>query len=156
MMSPKARLALAAGLFIAWIGWLVYVVLQSRDPVILSRPQFLVADLYVTALLTADGDAPSETVTIADVLWAAGREKPDEAKQIKVAKLSKCALKQGWQGEGVYLLPLSETKQSHIYNLTSIPPSPGYGAKEPENLRIYLDTEDARRQVNAMIAAKTR
>jgi hypothetical protein len=155
MMSPKARLVLAASLFIAWIGWLVYLVVQSRNPVILSRPQFLVTDLYVTAHLTADDGKPSALAMIDEVLWAApGRDKPAKGTQIEVARLSKCGPKQGWQGKGLYLLPLSPAIPPRIYRLVSIPPSPGYSAREPDDLRIYAATEDALRQVRGFITAK--
>jgi len=50
-MTPKQRLLLASLCFLAWIGYLGYLVSITREPVILSRPQFLVADLYVLAHL---------------------------------------------------------------------------------------------------------
>ena len=47
-------LAVAAGLFAAWIGYLFYLALTAgHPPVVLSRPQFLVADLWVIAEVDA-------------------------------------------------------------------------------------------------------
>ncbi len=50
-MTPRVRLVLASTFFLAWIGYLAYLVAITRNPVILSRPQFLVADAYVVAQL---------------------------------------------------------------------------------------------------------
>lgn len=156
MMSPKARLILAASLFVAWIGWLAYLVVQTRDPVILSRPQFLVADLYVIARLTADDGKPAKVVTVEDMLWAApNRQPPAKGATITVENLSECGSRQGWQGEGLYLLALSRTSRPDTEMLKLIPPSPGYAPINPtDRLRIYPATEDAIRQVREIIAAK--
>src|SRR5262249_20260929 len=62
--SPKARLAAAAALFLAWIGWLGYLAFTAgtipvtqKGPVILSHPQSLTSQLYVIAELKP-GPAP--------------------------------------------------------------------------------------------------
>ena len=64
MKVSRVRLTLAAILFAGWIGWLAYLVFQSRNPVILSRPQFLVADLWVIAEVSQKGHSPDENVTV--------------------------------------------------------------------------------------------
>ena len=48
-MAPRVRLVLSGSLFLAWIGYLAYLVAITRNPVILSRPQFLEANVYVLA-----------------------------------------------------------------------------------------------------------
>src|SRR5262245_56647666 len=51
MKPSRVRLAVCALLFLGWIGWLVYLSATTTRPVVLSRPQFLAADLYVVAEL---------------------------------------------------------------------------------------------------------
>ena len=70
-MTPKVRLILAGSLFLAWIGYLGYLVAITRNPVILSRPQFLVADAYVLAKLESapKGEHPADKIQVMEVLW---------------------------------------------------------------------------------------
>src|SRR5437773_1465882 len=71
MTTAKLRLALAAALFAAWVGWLIFLALTTRQEFVLSRPQFLAADLYVVAELKADGAGkPSSEAEIKEVLWS--------------------------------------------------------------------------------------
>jgi hypothetical protein len=49
MKPSRVRLAVCALLFLGWISWLVYLSATTTRPVVLSRPQFLAADLYVIA-----------------------------------------------------------------------------------------------------------
>src|SRR4051812_4381502 len=51
MSAGKARLTAAAIVFVAWLGWLMVLALTAGKPTVVSRPQFLVADLYVVAEL---------------------------------------------------------------------------------------------------------
>ena len=151
MMSPKARFYVAAGLFVAWLGWLVYLVTQTRDPVILSRPQFLVADLYVTARLSAEDGKPAPVVTIVEVLWTRDtKEKLAAAAQVTVADVPDSD-PEHWKGEGVYLLPLQKTGDT--YRLAKVPLSPGFG-DGPHRLRIYPANDEALRQVRELISSK--
>ena len=52
MTFARMRLGLAVLLLVLWLGWLLFLVLTTRQehPVILSRPQFLVSGLDVLAL----------------------------------------------------------------------------------------------------------
>jgi hypothetical protein len=158
MMSAKTRLVLAASLFIAWIGWLVYLVVQSRNPVIVSRPQVLVADMIVAAELTGDANGPEAKVKVAEVLWPAGVT-PGKGEEIEVIFLTDCKTRNhGWNGAGPYLLALK--KKDTVYAVQEIPASPGYPSGAPETrekfprYRIYRATEDAVRQMRDLIAAK--
>jgi hypothetical protein len=49
MRPSRVRLVVCALLFLGWISWLVYLSATTTRPVVLSRPQFLAADLYVIA-----------------------------------------------------------------------------------------------------------
>jgi hypothetical protein len=170
MMSPKARLVIAASLFVAWIGCLVYVVVQSRNPVILSRPQFLAADVYVTARIDANDGKPAATITIEEALWTDPKKvdkapapgeritihvtiQPDDSSTARETKqLHDIDPPLGWSGAGVYVLPL--TKAGSDYFLTGVAPSPGYVPTERDRLRIYLATDDALRQARRLAAER--
>jgi len=128
--AAKIRLAIAAGLFLAWIGWLAYLVVKTREnPIILARPQFLVADLWVRGHLDGNDNRPDAKVVIREVLWA--RKDEDKGlveKQVTVQDLDLVGKDLGWAGPGDYLLPLQKTnsgKNSSV-RLTPIPPSPGF------------------------------
>src|SRR2546425_12893870 len=106
MTRAKLRLAVAAILFLGWIGYLAYLVLISRHPVILSRPQFLVSNLYVVATLTSDADKPEKKVHIEEIIWAVTeKDRPTKGEEITVEDLDKTDAKQGWEGPGRYILP---------------------------------------------------
>jgi len=148
MTSPKLRLALAAGVFVAWIGYLTFLVATTRHPVILSRPQFLTAQLYVTARLTGDADKPAANITVEETLWAANeKHNLPRGTELQV-NLDDVGPEQGWDGEGVYVLPLRATALPGTYFLPPVPRSPGFGGGKA---RIYPATADALQQVRDLI-----
>src|SRR5689334_12906238 len=79
-------LAGAAILFAAWIGYLLYLALMTRgqSPIVLSRPQFLVADVWVIA----DAKNLEDPVKIVDVVYVAptakGKE-PEKGQEIHIS-----------------------------------------------------------------------
>jgi len=123
MVYPKARLIVSAGLFVAWIGFLVYLVAQSRQAVILSRPQFLAASVYVVAELKGDGKPPPEA-HIKEVVWPSAGD--DLAgKTLVIDDLPDCGVPQGWAGAGDYVLALTKVKTG-VYHITPLPLTPGF------------------------------
>jgi hypothetical protein len=149
MPSPRVRLAVAAALFLGWLGWLGYLAATGTDPVVLSRPQFLVSNLYVVADLEGETDAPHQTVLVRE---AGGplpaRERPRPGDGLTIANLPQVDRAQGWQGRGRYILPLTRSNGRTL--LTRTPPSPGYPATghDPLNrLRIYPVTSSTLRQL---------
>jgi hypothetical protein len=62
MKRARVRLAITAALFFAWIGYLVYLAATTTRPIVLSRPQFLAANLYVIADLRDRADGPDPTL----------------------------------------------------------------------------------------------
>jgi hypothetical protein len=153
-MSAKGRLILAATLFLGWIGYLAYLVIRTRDPIILSRPQFYAAKVHVIASLTGDAEHPDARVTVKEVLYAADGDKEKLAgKEVTVEALAVVSADQGWDGPGDYLLPLEPRKDR--YQLVPIPVSPTYAPPRPvERLRIYRATADTRaqwRQIEALL-----
>jgi hypothetical protein len=150
MTSARVRLIVAAGLFLAWIGWLAYLAATVTRPIVLSRPQFLAANLDVIADLSEADDGPSPKIKVVEVLWPKGL-KGKVKETITVANLAEVSREQGWQGPGRYLLPLKRTTDAGKveYQVPAIPHSPGYPPAKvgPDGaVRIYLDTPETRSQ----------
>jgi hypothetical protein len=123
--QPAARrqtllwVAAAAAGFLVWIGYLGFLVLTVRHPVVLSRPQLLNADLDVVARV----DSPHGSVTVVDVPWARpGPQPPAKGDEIRVTNLERCH--PGWTGPGEYLLPLKRAGDD--FEVAATAPSPGY------------------------------
>jgi hypothetical protein len=145
MTFPKARLAVSAFLFVAWLVFLFVVWLRS-SAIILAKPQFLIAQLYVVVDVRDEcGKADSE-VTVEEVLWASDPADNDLAKKsLHLADLSACTKQDGYQGAGKYLVPLVKSPDMR----TRIAPVPHVGDR-----RIYLWGPSLRAQVDEFIAAK--
>jgi len=127
--AAKLRLAVAVCLFVGWISWLAYLVATTRNPVILSRPQFIVADLWIRCQLEGVGNTPQPTLVVREVLWA--RDPKDQGlveKQITVEDLDNVGWDLGWAGPGDYLLPLQKSKDGKKigFRLAALPASPGF------------------------------
>jgi hypothetical protein len=147
-MKPAAlRLTLAGVLFVAWIGWLVYLVYTMKAsvpsgatrPVVLSRPQFLVSSLDVSADVPEIDRNPVE-VTVREVFWPS-TEQELVGKKIKVSHLSEC--REDWTGPGEYILPLERLGENG-YQVVPLPRSPGFPSGRP---RIYPSTPQTREQL---------
>jgi hypothetical protein len=127
--AAKFRLAVAVCLFVGWIGWLAYLVATTHNPVIISRPQFIVADLWVRGKLDGDGNSPKATLVVGEVLWASDKQDLGLVdKQITVQYLDKVGKDLGWAGPGDYLLPLQKNKDAKKagFRLAALPTSPGF------------------------------
>jgi len=136
-MKPAAwRLTATAVLFAGWIGYLGYLVAATRNPIVLSRPQFLVSRLDVIA--TRKGD---DSFLVNEVLYPASKNEEWSGKTITVSNLKKCQVYSARTGgetvpadEGrQYLLPL-DVEEGANARVVPTPPSPGYKMGPP---RIY-------------------
>lgn len=155
MGSPRTRFYLALVGFLGWVSYLGYLVALTRDPVILSRPQFLPANLYVLAQIPGD-ENPRDAITLTHVPWSAdGLGSELVGKIVEVKPLSFLTASHGWRGAGIYILPLLK-KLDGTYYLTPTPPSPGYGPPPMDRYRIYPDTPASRRQLDEIVAKKAR
>jgi len=54
MTGARVRLIVAAALFVGWLGYLAYLALGQKPPVVVSRSQMLMASHIVKADLTFD------------------------------------------------------------------------------------------------------
>jgi hypothetical protein len=154
-MSAKLRVLVAALLFVSWIGYLAYLVATTRDTIVLSRPQFLVSNLYVIGKVTGDAEHPVGSLQVEEVPWSADDKDREQlvGATIPVKRLEQCQKANGWKGAGSYILPLMKFGEGN-YWLTETPPSPGFQGREEYRLRIYPVTEQTRRQLQHLIADK--
>jgi hypothetical protein len=124
MIFPRARLVVSAALFVAWLGYLALLVSMSRHTIVLSRPQFLVADLCVAAELTGDR-VPSDKTTVNAVFWSAFAGADNlVGKTIHVRNLPDTAT-QGYETPGLYILAL-ERRGGDDFAVVHVPPSPSF------------------------------
>jgi hypothetical protein len=160
MKKSAWRLAVAAVLFAFWIGFLGYLIWRSslpvlrstaaaREPIVLSRPQFLEADLYVVvevAVDPAEPGEPSNDVKVKEVIWSANF---DDFKLTKLQVKNLKSLAQlganGWQGSGEYILALSRVRNDEGgFLVTNLPKTPGF---EGAPGRIYKAEPDTLKQL---------
>jgi hypothetical protein len=163
-MSPAyVRLTLCSLAFVGWLGYLGWQVLTrpltpqgtQGTPLVLSRPQLLVAEAVVIAEIP---DLESD-IQVVEVLRGEGLE---EGQELKVDNLKDCrvplrgdretpgAPPLDWSGPGRYLVPLQRLGAGE-YRVTLIPPSPGYSLSAGPP-RIYPATEEARAQFRRITA----
>lgn len=137
-MKPAAlRLVLAVLLFAGWVGYLAYLAATTRNPIVLSRPQFLVSQMDVIARIEAPPQA-----TVEEIHWPDKTDlKPGDV--LTVTNLADC---QGWAGPGSYILALS--RDGKDYRVAPTPPSPGYDRSGPP--RIYPLTKETRHQLDSI------
>jgi hypothetical protein len=149
MVFPKTRLVVSALLFLAWIGFLAFLVVHMRDPVILSRPQLNVADLIVLAEIAAKEGRPADEVAVQKMVHSNEQNTARIAgMKVSIAGLSEIGPVHGWSGPGLYILPLS--KKNDNLEVTALPPSPGFPRTANSNQkdrRIYRATPDALAQL---------
>ncbi len=156
MVTRQKRLAiLAAGLFLAWIGWLAYLAITAARPVVLSRPQFLLSDLDVIAQVEETKTGANHKATVQEVYWPL-QDRPVSIDQtILVTNLEACT---GWQGPGRYILALHHGTEGN--EVVAPGKSPGFPPASPEfgqtvaRPRIYPVTAETIRQLESIEAAK--
>lgn len=148
-MRAVWTLVLACVLFGGWLGYLAFLAKTVSNPVVLSRPQFLVATLVIKAHID---DPKSKQAVVKEVYWTRDAIRPPAAgSTITVANLDQCKDPHfAWHGAGEYILPLQQTKQG-VYAVAEVPPSPGFPTVGGEGTaRIYRDTAQTREQLERL------
>ncbi len=139
MLFPRARLAVSACLFLAWLGFLLWLVLQNRHMIVLSRPQLLAAPLCVVADISDKDGRASSQIQVQRVVWSEG---PAPGDKIEVKSLAGLGMKDGYDGPGRYILALTPLGSSEgRYELVPVPSFP------MRELRIYPLTRETERQL---------
>jgi hypothetical protein len=129
LVFPKARAAVGLILFLGWLGFLAYLALDRIEPVILARPQILTANLLILAEVADADGRPAPQVKVQKVLAA---EKSDwrqlAGAALEIDDLPFHSARQGWQGAGTYLLPITrkQVEKLTIDQITPLPIVPGY------------------------------
>ena len=150
MKRSRTLLIVAASLFALWIGYLAFLALTASKPDVLSRPQFLMADLYVVAEVPAHPhrpDRPAHLMTVKQIVWS---KDPEDAKrtQFFVAwPALRRASPTDWKGPGEYVLALSRTDDANVFLLTPLPRTPGYAGAVG---RVYPATSQTLEQVERL------
>jgi hypothetical protein len=130
MTFPRARLVVAACLFVGWLGFLLHLTLESARTVVLSRPQLQVSNLCILAEIKNKNGEPDTTVRITRVVWSAERADGDKlfGTNILIPNLLIVGPPQGYRGAGEYIVPLTKRMigEAPLYLVTSVPPTPGY------------------------------
>jgi hypothetical protein len=169
-LQPAAiRLVALALLFMAWLGYLAYLVVKmphtaTGEPLILSRPQLLVSQLDVIAEVDAakDVSGPSPEVTIKEILFPKTGAPVKVGDKVHVVGLKECRrpphdaektsdVPPDWTGPGRYLLPLQQAN-ADTYRVVPTPPSPGFPPTRDRAgpPRIYPATAAARAEYQAI------
>jgi hypothetical protein len=154
MNFAKARLLIAAVLLGGWLAYLGYLAYATNDPIVLSRPQFLVSGAYVIADVKEQNDQPVSAVTIKEVVWdPAGKLAAGQTIEVKF--LPKPGKPLGWENAGTYILPLTRRVDGK-YSVTPLPPSPGFAAEpaSPFRFRIYTETPSTVRQLRDIVESQ--
>lgn len=146
MTFPRARLTVAALLFAGWLGYLLLLVVLTRHTIVLSRPQFLVADLWVLAEVTGDEGKPNPKVKVLDLFWfksPAMLKLKDQT--IAIGNLPDAG-PQGYVGPGKYILPVKKIEMANIpmYIVPPVPVSPGY-VEAFDNIDLFSAGTDPKR-----------
>jgi hypothetical protein len=140
MRKSRLRLLVAAVLFAAWLGYLAYLAATTTQPTVLSRPQFLVADLYVIAEIPADPAAagqPTNVVTVKKLVWSADSGDARRTK-LRVENLNHLEPRYGWHGPDEYILALSRSKtDAEVFQVTPLPRTPGFRATDNQSRPLY-------------------
>ena len=148
-MKPAAiRLAVVTLLFLAWLGYLTFLVATRPHvggvPLVVSRPQVLTSEVDVVAEVSD----PRGPVKITKVLWPEQGVPLKEGESIKIDNLADCR-PQGpdsvpdWSGPGEYLLPLRARKGAGGWEVAPVPDSPGFAGRV---VRIYPWTRESEAQ----------
>ncbi len=115
MTFPKARLIVSAILFISWLGFLFYLVLEARA-VIISRPQFQIAQTVAVFKVRDDGGKPDSLAAVKEILWG---DPKLAGKNIRLTDLLACDKEQGYSGGGDYVIPLM--RRGGVWQIAQVP-----------------------------------
>jgi hypothetical protein len=156
----KTRLLLTVALFAGWLGYLAYQVAtrpkvqidaETALPLVVSHPQALASEVDVVAQLPAPR-AGEVQVEVLRVLSPSKEAPVQEGEKITVTNLGECrpsghlqgSAPSDWLREGPHLLLLRRAGKG-LYEVTPIPPSPGYlgGNLAGGPPRLYPATEQA-------------
>jgi hypothetical protein len=138
MTSDKSRLALivTAGLFLGWLGFLLFLVIDTRKTHV-ARAQFLIAKGVVVVHLKDDGGKANPDVAIKEVLFDPNKSL-HAGQNLRLTDLLGCTKKHGYSGSGDYVIALEPHRAG--WQIAAIP-TPGYS--RPNASHGSIDIIDA-------------
>jgi hypothetical protein len=143
MTFPKVRAIVALCLFVSWLGFLLFLVTQ-RQSIVLSPPQFLIAQAIIIAEVKSGDGKPDAEVIVQEVPWSAD----PVGRQLKTVQLLDLPGAQGYRQPGLYVIPLIK-RDRHF----AIAPLPATGMGPPP-VRIYPSTAETRGLVAQIVKEK--
>lgn len=159
MKRSRVWLTVTGLAFAAWIGYLVYLTRQVERPsIILSRPQFLIAESVVIGRLE-DSSGP---LIVDEVFFPADNAKLKAGAKIRVENLSPSLHNwtsrdpnAKWELPGEFILPLHGVQfdaKGDVWTalVVALPPSPGL----PMGTRIYPKTPATMEQLRSIPIGK--
>jgi hypothetical protein len=154
MKAARLRLIIASILLFGWLGYLLFLVLFERDPVVISRSQVMASTHFVLAdvrLDPATGDA-NPVVQVKEDLRPLGEALT--GKHVRVRNIKE-ARQHGrptaFRDQGPYLLALTKLDEG-TYELTPPPRSPGHDSAIRPRPWVYLwDAPGVQDQFNKLV-----
>lgn len=160
MVFPRMRAWVFGILFVAWLGYLASLVVENHNRILIAGPQIARSNLVVVASLADDGGRPAADVKIKKVLFA---EKNDWQKLVgetmELDELLFYSAKQGWNGPGDYVLPLTRRAFDKLVidQITPLPLSPGYyPAASNVTLEVGKNPQDLANRVASLTGASSK
>lgn len=143
MKRRRLFLILAAGLAVVWTAWLGYQALTTADPVVVSRPQIMVAPVVVEATIEEDRANPRTASIVRiyrghDVLGLPPEADAPKNLRIKVRGVEEVSA-------GSFIMALRETENPGEFAVVPLPRSPGF-ASGGRQAPVYPATESTRLQ----------
>ncbi len=131
MTFPRVRLVVSALLLVGWLGFLGYLVIISRDLIVVSRPQLAVAEAVWRVEIEADEEGvPLPNVRVEEIIWS--NDPKEDAQRVgqkaRFVNLADATADQGFRGPGQYYLPIwrKAAKELNVLLVPPIPTTPGF------------------------------
>jgi hypothetical protein len=151
MKAARIRLVVAAILLFAWLGYLGYLVLYERHPVVVSRSQIMASTHFVLAEVRVGADGlPMPNVEVKEDLRPSGVPLSGTIKvrNIREARIGGGA--EAFKDPGPYLLMLSKADDG--FELTPSPRSAGHERPgRPQPWAYRWDAKGVREQFEALV-----
>jgi hypothetical protein len=150
MRAARIRLIVATILLIGWLGYLGYLVLFERHPVVVSRSQVMASTHFILAHVSVGPDGlPNPAVTVVQDLRPLGTPLSGTIK-VRNIKEGRIAGEKGFQENVSYLLMLTRTEDG--FDLTPPPRAPGHETMmRPRPWAYRWDAEGVQRQFEELV-----
>jgi hypothetical protein len=137
-------------LFLGWLSFLGYLVVQTRSLIVVSRPQLLVSQLAVVGEVSDEGGRAARSVKVSRVLWSQdAKDRELTGVTIDVQDLPDVPPTHGYRGAGEYVLLLVRGVKGSDFAITPLPSMPGFAPAQMIELLSVGDDGDKVAQLAA-------